>query len=197
MILTFVLEKGMKWDFHSAGVLPRHIENIGGIFTIIFLHSGWEHLINNIISFEILATLLYLFYKQLATKVLLISYLASGLLLWMIGRESWHIGASGLIYSIAFFLFFSGIIRKHIPLIAISLVVAFIYGSMVWHIFPWQKHDAISWEGHLSGGITGLILSVLYKRKGPQKPIKDWEENEEDDLMEYISEEEDENDEMK
>ncbi len=174
MVLSFLLEEGMNWDFHTGGVFPRRIENIWGIFTIIFIHSGWDHLINNLIAFLILGTLLYYFYSDLASKVLIISYICSGFILWVIGRENWHVGASGLIYSIAFFLFFSGIIRKHVPLIAISLIVAFIYGSMIWHIFPWQIQDPVSWEGHLAGGITGLVLSIIFKNEGPQKPVKIW-----------------------
>lgn len=185
MVLSFLLEKGMNWDFHTAGVYPRRIENIWGIFTLIFVHSGWSHLLNNLISFLLLGSLLYFFYRQIATKVLLISYILSGLILWIIGRDSWHIGASGLIYSLAFFLFFSGIIRKHVPLIAISLVVAFLYGSMVWHIFPWQLQDPISWEGHLAGGIIGLILSIWYRNEGPQKPVVQWDE-EDDDSTDYL-----------
>jgi membrane associated rhomboid family serine protease len=121
---------------------------------------------------------------------LLISYVVSGLILWAIGRDSWHIGASGLIYSIAFFLFFSGIIRKHVPLIALSLVVAFIYGGMIWHIFPWTVQDPISWEGHLAGGLIGFILSVWYRKEGPQKPLVQWDENEdEDETVDYNFEE--------
>ena len=176
MVLCFVLEKGMDWDFHTAGVFPRRIENLWGIFTLVFVHADWSHLANNVISFVVLGSLLYYFYKELATKVMVISYFFSGLILWFIGRDSWHIGASGLIYSLAFFLFFSGFIRKYVPLIAISLVVAFIYGSMVWHIFPWQNQDPISWEGHLAGGIIGFALSVFYRNEGPQKPVKIWEE---------------------
>jgi len=176
MVLCFVLEKGMDWDFHTAGVFPRRIENLWGVFTLVFVHADWSHLVNNVISFILLGSLLYYFYKELATKVMVISYFFSGLILWFIGRDSWHIGASGLIYSLAFFLFFSGFIRKYVPLIAISLVVAFIYGSMVWHIFPWQNQDPISWEGHLAGGIIGFALSVFYRNEGPQKPVKIWEE---------------------
>jgi len=189
MILSFVLEKGMDWDFHTAGVYPRQINGLLGIFTLIFVHADWGHLINNVISFVILGSFLYYFYRQLATRVLLISYVFSGVILWVIGRESWHIGASGLIYSLAFFLFFSGIIRKHIPLIAISLIVALIYGNMVWHIFPWEINDVISWEGHLAGGIIGSVLSIYYRNEGPQKPLQVWEE--EDDSIEYISEDDD------
>jgi membrane associated rhomboid family serine protease len=189
MILSHILEKGMNWDFHSAGVYPRSLKNIPGIFSVIFVHSDWNHLANNVISFVILGSLLYFFYKQIATKVTIISYIVSGLILWIIGRENWHIGASGLVYSIAFFLFFSGLFRKHIPLIAISLVVAFVYGSMVWHIFPWQIKDPVSWEGHLSGGIVGFILSVWYRKEGPQKPVVIWEEEEEEEEdIQYMEE---------
>jgi len=194
MITSFLLEKGMDWDFHTAGVFPRRIENIWGIFTLIFVHADWGHLGNNVISFIFLGSFLYFFYREIATKVLLISYLVSGLILWLIGRDSWHIGASGLIYSIAFFLFFSGIIRKHIPLIALSLVVAFIYGSMIWHIFPWKIQDPISWEGHLAGGIIGFGLSIWFRKEGPQKPVEHWddEETDEDTDFEYILDDSDE-----
>jgi membrane associated rhomboid family serine protease len=188
MIITFFFEKGMELDFHSAGVYPRRFENIGGIFSMIFIHSSWSHLLNNVLSFFVLGSFLYYFYRQIAPKVLVISYIFSGLILWVIGRESWHIGASGLIYSLAFFLFFSGLIRKYVPLIAISLIVAFIYGSMVWHIFPWQLHDPISWEGHLAGGFTGTVLSVWLRNKEPQKPVELWPEDEDNDSLEYLQE---------
>lgn len=190
MILSFLLEKGMNWNFHTAGVFPRRFENLWGIFTIIFVHADWSHLANNTFSFLILCSSLYFFYKQIATKVLVISYIFSGLILWVIGRESWHIGASGLIYSLAFFLFFSGLIRKHIPLISISFIVTLLYGSMIWHVFPWQLKDPISWEGHLAGGIVGSILSVIYKNNGPQKPVKQWEEENEEEEDAFWTEEE-------
>jgi len=189
MILSFVLEKGMDWDFHTAGIYPRRFENLWGIFTLVFVHADWSHLFNNVISFVILGSFLFFFYKQIALKVMAVSYIFSGLILWIIGRESWHIGASGLIYSIAFFLFFSGVIRKHVPLIAISLTVAFIYGSMIWHVFPWQNQDPVSWEGHLAGGIIGFVLSIWYRKEGPQKPVKKWEDENDDDVsLDYLSE---------
>jgi len=188
MVLSFLLEKGMDSDFHTAGIYPRRVGSLWGILTLIFVHADWGHLANNLISFILLGSFLYYFYMQIATKVLVISYLVSGLILWIIGRDSWHIGASGLIYAIAFFLFFSGIIRKHTPLIALSLVVAFIYGSMIWHIFPWKAQDPISWEGHLAGGIVGSALSIFYRKNGPQKPIKQWDEEEDEspDSLAYL-----------
>lgn len=178
MILSFIMEKGMDWNFHTSALFPRRLHSLWGIFTIVFIHADLEHLLNNLLSFLILGTFLFHFYRQIAWPVLWISYLLSGLLLWIIGRESWHIGASGLIYSIAFFLFLSGLIRKYAPLMAISFVVVLLYGGMVWHLFPWQIADPVSWEGHLSGGIVGSVLSLLYRNKGPQKPEVVWEEEE-------------------
>jgi membrane associated rhomboid family serine protease len=180
IFLSFVFERGMGLNFYKAGIYPRNIENLWGVFTYVFVHASWAHLFNNIISFFALSVSLYYFYNLIAGKILLYSYLSSGVLLWLVGRESWHIGASGLVYALVFFLFFSGLIRKHVPLISISLVVVFLYGSMFWHLFPWQTNDPVSWEGHLSGGLSGLILAVVFRNEGPQKPEKVWDEETDD-----------------
>jgi hypothetical protein len=84
-----------------------------------------------------------------------------------------------------------------VPLIALSLVVAFIYGSMIWHIFPWSVEDTISWEGHLAGGLVGIVLSVCYRKEGPQKPVVQWDEDENDDNILNESVESDENNDTK
>ena len=189
IILVYLFEQAMGWDFHKAGIFPHELKTLPNVFTMPFIHSDLSHLLNNIISFFVLSSCLYYFYSQIANKILLLSVVFSGLILWVIGRESWHIGASGVIFAISFFLFFSGLLRKHIPLIAISFVVVFLYGNNVWHLFPWSKIDPVSWEGHLAGGITGVLLAVIYRRQGPQKPVKEWEDDDEnedeDDEAEY------------
>lgn len=86
-----------------------------------------------------------------------------------------------MVYALAFFLFFSGIIRRHVPLIAISLVVVFLYGNNVWHLFPWKEFDPVSWEGHLAGAVSGALFALIYRKKGPQKPEKIWDDEPEDD----------------
>lgn len=179
MFLVFILEKGMDWDFHKAGVYPRDLSRLWNVFSYVFVHSGWSHLLNNSISFFVLSAALYYFYKQIANRVFLLLYISSGFLLWVVGRESWHIGASGLVYALASFLFFSGLMRRHIPLIAISFVVTLLYGNMFWHLFPWQANDPVSWEGHLAGGISGLIFAAVFYKQGPQRPVKVWDDEEE------------------
>ena len=189
VILVFLFERAMGFDFREAGVYPRELNTIINIFSMPFIHADWTHLLNNIVSFFVLSTTLYFFYSDIANKILVLSVILSGILLWVIGRDSWHIGLSGVVFSFTFFLFFSGIIRKHVPLIAIALIVVFLYGNNVWHLFPWQKFDPVSWEGHLAGAASGILLAIIYRKQGPQKPVKIWEE--EDENESYDEEEED------
>lgn len=159
------------------GVYPREVRGIYGIFSSVFIHGSWKHLLNNSLPLLVLGTALFHFYKNLAPKVWLYSILYSGFLLWLGGRPSFHIGASGLVYALASFLFFSGFIRKHRNLMALSMCVVFLYGGMVWGIFPSQEH--ISWEGHLFGAINGLFWAIFYKDEGPQRKKYSWELEEE------------------
>ena len=85
------------------------------------------------------------------------------------------------------FLFISGFIRKYTPLIALSFLVAFLYGSLVWGILPWDK--GMSWEGHFWGLFVGLILAFFYRKQGPQRKVFQWEEEEDYGLDEARDEE--------
>ena len=115
-------------------------------------------------------------------RVFILGFFIGGLLTWAIGRPSYHIGASGMIYVLASFIFFKGAFTKHYRLMALSLIVVFIYGSMLWYIFPVK--EGISWEGHLAGFLTGLVLAFFLKTNVPKPRKYAWEHddyNEEDD----------------
>lgn len=179
VLIVFVFEQVMGLDFGGGGIAPRQPLSLFNIFTMPFIHADWGHLFNNLVSFLVLSVALFYFYSEIADKVLFWSLVVSGLLLWIIGRDAVHIGLSGMVYAVSFFLTFSGIIRKHIPLIAIALVVVFLYGNNVWHLFPWQQFDPVSWEGHLAGAIAGVALAFVYRKEGPQKPQPQWEDEDE------------------
>lgn len=163
--------------FYQYGVQPGEVSSLTGIFAMPLIHSkdGFEHIINNSIPTAILLGTLIYYYRQVALRVFLISWLATGLGLWLFATNtnSFHIGMSGVIYALAGFLFVSGVLRKYLPLQAISLFVAFIYGSMIWGIFPTESH--VSWEGHLSGLITGIALAFVFRKLGPQAPKYQYE----------------------
>ena len=188
--LILLLDTSLSLHLYRYGIYPLELKGVPGIFLSPFIHQSIKHLLSNSLPLVVLMWCLFYFYSQIANKTLIILWLLSGLLTWAIGRQAWHIGASGIIYSLTFFLFFSGLFRRHTPLIAISLVVAFLYGSNVWNMFPWSMHlDAsVSWEGHLSGGISGFIVAILFYKHGPQKPVKVWidEEDDEEDIDDFL-----------
>lgn len=177
IFLVFILEKGMKWNFVNAGISPRDLNSAYTIISAAFVHKDWSHLVNNLIPLTILNGFLFYFYRPVSMRIFVVLWLMSGSILWATGRESIHIGASGLVYSLASFLFFSGLIRKHIQLIAISFIVVLEYGNIIWHIFPWKPDDNISWEGHLAGFVSGLIIAIAERKNGPQRPKKIWEDD--------------------
>jgi membrane associated rhomboid family serine protease len=165
-------------DFTHLGIYPMEIKGLPGIILSPLIHDDFKHLFNNSISLVVLWTGIFYFYSEVAFRVSFWIYFLSGLFVWLTGRSAWHIGASGLIYGFASFLFFSGIIRRYFRLIALSLLVVFIYGSMVWGMVP-DLYRNVSWEAHMMGFIAGIIMAVWYRDEGPQNPVYDWMEDEE------------------
>ncbi len=159
-------------SFASFGILPKTTEGLKGIVLSPLIHGSLEHLYNNSIPLLVLGTSIFYFYKEVAYKVIFYGWIFSGLWIWSMGREAYHIGASSLVYAWAAFIFFSGIIKKNKNLLAISMLVVFLYGNMVWWIFPIEEE--ISWEGHMMGGLAGLILAFYFKNYGPQKYTPEW-----------------------
>ena len=175
-ILIAVKVVEMEWgaNFTDWGVLPRDLKGLRGIVFSVFIHGDWKHLINNSIPLFILGTALFYFYKEVAIRVSLLSLLLSSFYTWISARYSYDIGASGLVYALFGFLLISGFLRKHVQLIGLSFLVAFLYGSLVWGILPLDKH--VSWEGHFWGLAVGIVLAFFYKRKGLQRKVYVWEE---------------------
>ena len=172
-----MLDQDYAGELKKWGLKPREWQGLIGIGTMHFLHKDLEHIANNTWAFLVLSGYLFYFYRSIAFKAFPLMLLLAGILLWIGGRDGNHIGASLAIYSMASFLFFSGIFRGSIPLMAVSSLVVFSYGSMFWGIFPIQPE--MSWEGHLSGGISGLIVAFVFRKLGPQRKRYQWEIDEE------------------
>ena len=168
-----IFEIVFDYDFTEYGVLPRKFNGLTGILFSPLIHADVNHLLSNSLPVIILCLLIFNFYSQIAKKIFIYLYFISGLWLWCIGRESFHIGASGLIYAMASFLFFSGILRKNSQLSAVALLVIFIYGGLFWGLFPIHKN--VSWEGHLTGFVAGILVSFIFRKDGPKRKKYNWE----------------------
>ena len=160
----------------SWGVYPREIFGLRGILVSPLIHADWGHLISNTPPFFVLTFMLMFFYRRVAMRSFLMIYLLSGLLVWSFGRDVFHIGASGVIYGLVAFVFWTGIFRRNLKSIALALIVVFYYGSMFMGILPGQ--EGISWESHLFGALVGIFTSFWYKEaieKDEKKPVYSWE----------------------
>lgn len=171
--IVFWMEIRFGWDFTSFGIYPRKIDGLKGVIFSPFIHSDLKHLFHNTIPLFVLSMSLFYFYRKLSWKILFLGLLISGLLTWAIGRPAYHIGASGIIYLLAGFLFFKGIFSRYYRLVALSLIVVFLYGGLLWYITPIDPK--ISWEGHLAGLISGLAFALIYKKSVTPVPKYEWE----------------------
>lgn len=174
-------------SFVRGGIFPRDWTGLHGILLSPFIHSGFSHLISNSVPFFILLFTLVYFYRRYSYRIFWQIYFISGICVWLIGREAWHIGASGVVYGLAAFHFTSGVIRNDVRLLTMSVIVVFLYGSMVWGLFP--INPDISWESHLWGSVAGLVLAFRYRNFQIVRKPFDWERDEdedEDDNMENL-----------
>jgi membrane associated rhomboid family serine protease len=173
--LVKIAEIVLNTNFVYLGLYPLKWSGLVGIITAPLIHADLRHLFDNSVPLLILSTALFYFYRPVAFRVFFLTWVVTGILVWFGGRSSYHIGASGLIYGFASFLFFSGIIRNSINLMAISLLVVFMYGGLVWGILPYDYK--ISWESHMFGALTGLCLAIIYRQYGPPPPAEIPDEN--------------------
>lgn len=171
-------------SFSEYGVYPRSPEGLKGVIFSPLIHSDFSHLISNSTTLFVSMFVLLYFYRDSAYKVLLIVWVVTGLSVWWIGRESFHIGASGVVYGLISFLFFSGILRRDKRAVALSLLMVFLYGGLVWGVLP-IKED-VSFESHLMGALAGLVCALIFRKSDPPMKYeweKDDEEEEEEDLL--------------
>lgn len=151
-------------SFYWLGVYPRSVGGLVGILLAPFIHSSWGHLASNSVALVTVGALLLYFYPRGAWWAVLASWLGSGLVTWCIGRPAYHVGASGLIYGMAFFAVTRGFLLHRRALWAVSLLLIFLYGSLIWGLFPGQPD--LSWEGHLGGAIAGILTAYALGRDG-------------------------------
>ncbi|MBS1552128.1 MAG: rhomboid family intramembrane serine protease [Bacteroidetes bacterium] len=176
-IVQFI-QYSFETNLSSYGILPRKAAGLLGILTSPLIHADFSHLISNSLTLFLLLFGILYFYRSSVIKVFFIIYLIDGLLVWIFARQSFHIGASGLVYGFAGFLFFSGVFRKDKRSIALSLLIVFLYGGMIWGILPTDPQ--ISFESHLFGGVIGLICAFIFRKNDPPE-VYEWEEENDDD----------------
>lgn len=163
VVLVFVWEWGFDADFSVFGIYPRSLIGLRGILLSPFIHGDYRHLVSNMSALPILMSIFTLFSRRNYFRIFVALWFSTCLLVWIFGRSSYHIGVSGIIYALASFLFFGGIISRRAGAIYVSLIMVFLYGGMVWGIFPGQPH--VSWESHALGAMSGFVCAFVFVDK--------------------------------
>lgn len=174
-----IVNTALGMSFTVFGLYPRSVIGLRGVLLSPLLHGSWSHLISNTVPYVALSAILFFFYRRIAVPAFLMIYLLTGVAVWLFGRPVIHVGTSGVVYGLVAFVFWTGIFRRSLKSIVLSLVVIFYYGSMFLGILPGQ--DGISWESHLLGALVGIFVAYWFKgqiEQDEERPVYSWEEEE-------------------
>jgi membrane associated rhomboid family serine protease len=183
--VVFFYDLNYGWELNQFGVRPQSIQGLIGIITMPFLHGDIDHLFANSIPFLVGSVLLFHLYPKKRWHVVIWIWLVSGTVVWLIGDpRSVHVGVSGVVYGLIAFLLASGFFKKSKTLTAVTMLLIFLYGSLIWGIFPDYGKlvgKNISWEGHLAGALTGVALAFIFRKHGPADDVFFEDEDDDDD----------------
>ena len=176
-----IADRGLGLGLYRLGVYPGEQHGLVGILFAPLIHGSWNHLAANSFALLLLGVALLYGYPRAARPVLALVYIGSGIGVWLFARHSFHIGSSGLTHGMMFFVFTTGILRRDKLSIALSMIVFFLFGGMVWSIFP--QEPGISYESHFFGALCGILAALLFRDRDPVPAVKtyDWEGESADD----------------
>jgi membrane associated rhomboid family serine protease len=174
---VFIIDAAFGLRLARFGLRPGSVPGLLGILTAPMLHGSIQHLFSNTLPLLVSMTAMLYLYPSSGVRVIPLVWIGSGALAWFIGQTpSLHIGASGLIYGLLAYVFMGGLLRHDMRSVSVSLLVGFLYGSMIWGVLPIRA--GISWELHLTGAVTGLALAIWYRQWDPVPVLRyDWEDD--------------------
>ncbi len=185
--LILFVDNILGLELTRFGLRPGSLKGLIGLLTAPLLHSGVEHLFSNTAPLIVSVTTILYLYPSSSIRVIPVIWIGSGMLAWIIGRPSLHFGVSGFVYGLLAFVFVSGILRLDMRSVAVSVLVWFLYGSMIWGVLPIRPN--MSWELHLSGTILGVALAIVYRR-WDVVPVKRYEWEDDDSVPDWFPTEE-------
>jgi membrane associated rhomboid family serine protease len=188
MWIVKLIETNFNLELYFLGIRPRNIDGIVGIFTTAFIHGDFMHLFNNSVPIFVGIVGISYFFPKRKFEILIYNYLGTHILVWIFAiGDSYHIGSSGVVYAYMSFLFFAAAFSNNTNMLALALAIIFAYGTMVIGLFPIDPK--VSWESHLMGGIVGLVFALTFRKHGPKPKKYEWED-EEENIIEEMTEEE-------
>ncbi len=178
VVVIVLIHAAAAWlglPLQRYGIIPRTLAGLPGIISAPLLHGDFNHLLSNALPLLVVGTAMLHLYPDASRIVLPAVYFGPGVAVWLLGRDSVHLGASGLVYGLVSYVFAAGLLRRDRRAIAASLLVAFMYGTLVWGVFPIKI--GVSWETHLAATTIGVALALLLRRRDiPPRKRYSWED---------------------
>ena len=178
--LIFLADRILGLDLRSLGVQPRTFDGLRGIIFAPLLHGGFSHIVANSAPLVVLGTGMLYLYPSSAFKVIPLVYFGSNIAVWLLARPGVHIGASGLVYGLAAYIFTAGILRRDRRAVAAAMLVYFLYGTLAWGVMPIKA--GVSWETHLAAALIGIALAVYFRHSDiPPRKRYAWEDEDDEE----------------
>jgi len=178
-LIAFANE-ALSLNLQRFGVRPGEWIGIPGILFAPLLHGDLGHLAANSMPLVVLGTGMLYLYPNSALRLIPMVYLGPGIAVWLFAKSAVHIGASGLVYGFASYIFVAGVIRRDRRAIAACLLVSFLYGTLVWGVLPIRP--GMSWQTHLSAVLIGVAMAIWLRRLDiPPRKRYEWEDEPKDE----------------
>lgn len=151
----------------SWGIRPRQLDELVDVVPATAVHFGFAHLVANTLPLLVLGFLAALRAGVRRTVgVALLVAVVSGLGVWLISPAGSNTaGASGVIFGLFGYLVVRGFIERKVLDIAIGLLVAVFYGSILWGALP--SDNGISWQAHFFGLVGGVLAAFVLRERTP------------------------------
>ncbi|HLY47596.1 MAG TPA: rhomboid family intramembrane serine protease [Solirubrobacteraceae bacterium] len=158
-VINTIDSNGLDGD----GIYGRRVSHLWGILTAPFIHASFAHLIGNTIPFVFMGLIIALRGAARLAAVTLIVILVGGFGTWLVAPANVPtIGASGVVFGYAAYLFARGFFNRSIREVLVGLVVGVIWGGAL--LASLVPHHGISWQGHLFGLVGGVVAASLLRR---------------------------------
>lgn len=164
LLLTIQIANSLSgYALVGFGIQPRTLHGLVGIIFAPLIHGDWAHLLSNLPPLLVLSALLLHDSIRKYAYASAFIIVVGGLIVWLVGRNALHIGASGWIFGLWGLLIAQGFFRRKLLDIAIALLVLFYFGAMASGLLP--VHQQISTESHIAGAIAGIAYAWLANKK--------------------------------
>lgn len=150
-------------QLNQFALVPREFDAAIGILFSPFLHGSLWHYTSNIVPICLFSLLVMQYGIRCFWQVTATVFIGTGILVWLFGRDAFHLGASGVVYGYFGFLLYAGFLSGRIRLMLMSILVGFFYGGLIFGIFPIKGY--VSWESHLFGFFMGLVSALIFVKK--------------------------------